>query len=122
MNGAAKPAMDWLGKSHTNIIAWWIPKGTMVAGLLAPVPLRATIWIAALAWMGIACILNSRRCRRTHCRYTGPFYLMAIVPVALLGSGVLSANFYGWLALGLVILPGGWVIWWATERAWGKFS
>jgi len=28
--------------------------------------------------MGTACILNARRCGRTHCRYTGPYYLAMI--------------------------------------------
>jgi hypothetical protein len=45
-----------------------------------------------------------------------------IVPITLLASGVISANIYGWLALALFIIAGGWIIWWATERAWGKFS
>jgi hypothetical protein len=29
---------------------------------------------------------------------------------------------YEWVALGVVIVSGGKLIWWATERAWGKFS
>ena len=79
-------------------------------------------WIIALVWMGTACILNSRRCGRTHCRYTGPYYLAMIAPVLVLASGVISVGFYGWLALAVLILGGSMIIWWATERAWGKFS
>jgi len=26
----------------------------------------------AIAWMGSVCIMNSRRCGRVHCRFTGP--------------------------------------------------
>ena len=59
---------------------------------------------------------------RTHCRYTGPYYLAMIVPVAVLASGIVAANFYGWLALVALIVFGGWIIWWTTERAWGQFS
>jgi hypothetical protein len=45
-----------------------------------------------------------------------------IVPVLALGSGVLHADFPGWLGLAVTILVGSALIWWATERAWGKFS
>jgi hypothetical protein len=61
-------------------------------------------------------------CRRTHCRYTGPYYLAMIVPLFVLASGIASANFYNWFGLATVIVFGGWIIWWATERAWRKFS
>ena len=122
MSIIAKSTADWVGNARTNILAWWIPKGAIIATLFAPVPVRAAIWIVALTWMGTACILNARRCGRTHCRYTGPYYLVMIAPVALLASAVVSANFYGWLALAALIFFGGWIIWWATERALGKFS
>jgi len=45
-----------------------------------------------------------------------------IVPVLILGSGLVSADFYGWLAMAVLILAGSKLIWWASERAWGKFS
>jgi hypothetical protein len=64
--------------------------------------------------------LNGRRCGRTHCRYTGPYYLAMIVPV--LALGFISSGIYEWIALGVVIVGGSKLIWWATERAWGKFS
>lgn len=70
--------------------------------------------------MGTACVLNARQCGRTHGRYTGPFYLAMIVPVIVLGSG--PGGIYAWLILGGVILLGSKLLWWATERAWGKFS
>jgi hypothetical protein len=43
---------------------------------------KSVIWIIALIWMGKARMLNARSCNRTHCRYTGPYYLaMTVVPV-----------------------------------------
>jgi hypothetical protein len=111
---------DWLGSTRTNLFAWWIPQGAILAGLLMPVPARTAIWVTALIWMGTACRLNARRCNRTHCRYTGPYYLAMIAPVLTLG--LVSAILYVWLILGCVILLGSKLIWWATERAWGKFS
>jgi len=121
-NGAIQPSRDWLGSTRSRALAWWVPQAAIVAALIAPVPLRAVIWIIALVWMGTACVLNARHCGRTHCRYTGPFYLGMIAPVLVLVSGTVPVGIYGWLILGVLILAGSKIIWWATERAWGKFS
>ena len=64
-----------------------------MATLFVSVPLRAVVWTVALVWMGAACILNARRCGRTHCRYTGPYYLAMIAPVVLLAVGIVAADF-----------------------------
>jgi hypothetical protein len=122
VNVVAKPTKDWLGRVYTSAIAWWIPKGAIIAALFAPVLARAAVWTVALIWMGTACILNAKRCGRTHCRYTGPYYLAMIVPVLVLASGVIPVDFYAWVSLAVLILGGSMIIWWATERAWGKFS
>ena len=116
------PSSDWVGRARTNVLAWWLPYGAIVAGLFVAVPARTAIWIIALIWMGVACLLNSRRCGRTHCRFTGPYYLAMTIPVLAVGVGVVSADLYGWFALAVFIAAGSKVIWWATERAWGKFS
>ena len=52
---------DWLRRPRTSLLGWWAPYAAMVGGLFAPVPVRATIWVVALVWMGVACILNARR-------------------------------------------------------------
>jgi hypothetical protein len=44
------------------------------------------------------------------------------VPGAPLASGVIPVGFYAWLSLAGLILGGSMIIWWATEKAWGKFS
>ena len=121
-NDIVQRSRDWLSSPRTSASAWWIPKAVIVAALFLPVAARAGIWSIALTWMGTACVLNSRRCGRTHCRYTGPYYLAMIAPVLVLASGIISADFYAWLSLAVLILGGSTIIWWATERAWGKFS
>jgi hypothetical protein len=121
-NAPIQTSRDWLGSAHTSLLAWWMPKAAILVGLFVPVSFRAVIWIIALIWMGTACILNARRCNRTHCRYTGPYYLAMIVPVFSLGMGVVSAGIYAWISLGVFIVGGSGLIWWATERTWGKFS
>ena len=117
---AVETSRDWLASTSSTLSAWWAPRTALLVGLFVPIPARVGIWTVALIWMGVACILNSRRCGRTHCRYTGPWYLVMIVPV--LALGFISSGIYEWIALGVVIVGGSKLIWWATERAWGKFS
>jgi hypothetical protein len=121
-NESVRSSHDWLRSPRTSLLAWWIPQAAIIASLLAPVPLRTVTWIVALIWMGTACILNANRCGRTHCRYTGPFYLAMIAPVIVLGLELVTIGIYGWIALAALILLGSKLIWWTTERAWGPFS
>src|SRR5258708_19216601 len=114
-NDIVQSSRDWLSSPRTNALAWWIPKAAIVATLFIPPPARTGVWIIALVWMGTACILNSRRCGRTHCRYTGPYYLAMIAPVLVLASGVMSLAFYAWLSLAVLILCVTMIILLATE-------
>src|SRR5260221_5508830 len=116
-NAPAQTSRDWLGSVHTSLLAWWMPKAAILAGLFVPVSVRAVIWIIALIWMGAACILNARRCNRTHCRYTGPYYLGMIAPVGVLG--VVSALIYSWMFLAVLILRRSWLLLLATESGCG---
>ena len=115
-------ARDWLRSPRASLLAWWVPNAAIVVSLFAPVPVRAGIWTIALVWMGVACLLNARRCGRTHCRYTGPYFLAMIAPVLLVAAASGSAGFFAWFILAVIILAGSKAIWWVTEHAWGKFS
>jgi len=116
-----RPETDWVGNSRSFLLAWGLPTTAIVGGAFLDPSLRTVIWLIALVWMGVACALNARHCGRTHCRFTGPFYLLMTVPVLLYGLGIVSFGLYGWWWLGVFILFGTVVIWWATEAAWGKF-
>lgn len=119
---AEQTAKDWAGNIRAYALAWGVPSLAIIAGFLVDASARTVIWLAALLWMGAACLMNARRCGRTHCRFTGPFYLALIIPVALNGFGLIPLGPYAWWILGAAILFGGKIIWWATEAAWGKFS
>ena len=117
----ADPGKDWAVSLRGYLIAWGIPSIILIAaGLLDPAQ-REINWAGFLVWMGAGCLLNARRCGRTHCRYTGPYYLQMIVPAALLGAGIFSASSWAWWLLGAMILLGSKVIWVATEVVWGKY-
>lgn len=113
---------DWAGGIGTFVVAWGLPSLAIIAGSLLDEPARIAIWAGALIWMGSACLMNARRCGRTHCRFTGPFYLMMIIPVSLHGFGLLPLGPHAWWILGGIILLGGKVVWWVTEAIWGKFA
>ncbi len=115
-------ANDWAGNVQSYVFAWGLPLLGIVAGSFVEAPARTAIWVAALIWMGTACLVNARRCGRTHCRFTGPYYLLLIVPVSVHGLGLISLGPAAWWILGAAILFGGKIIWWASEATWGKFT
>ena len=119
---SAAASRDWLGHAHASLLAWWLPHVAIVGALFLPVPVRTAVWIVALVWMGTACILNARRCGRTLCRYTGPYYFVMILPTLAFGLGFVALGFYGWLVLAAVILVGSKLVWWAAERTWGRYA
>jgi hypothetical protein len=58
-----------------------------------------------------------------HTAATPDLYSLAMtVPVMAFGAGVVTIDILGWVYLGVIILGGIGLIWWATERAWGNFS
>jgi hypothetical protein len=120
-NNETQEAQDWARSLGGYLIAWGIPSIVLVAaGLLNPAP-RALVWAGVLVWMGAGCLLNARRSGRTHCRYTGPYYLAMIVPVALLGAGVVAPGAWAWWVLAGMILLGAKAIWLVTEGLWGRY-
>jgi hypothetical protein len=92
----------------------------LVAAFLEPMP-RAVIWTLMLVWMGAACVANARRCGRTHCRYTGPFFLVLAAAVVAYATGALPLGSYGWVILGAVAALGNALLWWTSERIRGRF-
>ena len=104
------------------MLLWGVPAAAMVgSGLLEPAA-RGAVWTVALIWMGAACLANARRCSRTHCRFTGPFYLLMALLVVMLAFDALPFGEYGWQILGGATALGTAMLWWGTERVWGKFS
>ncbi len=58
-------------------------------------------------------MLNVKRSGRTHCRFTGPYYLAMIAPALMLG--VADAPLYAWLVLAALVLLGDKIVWWAMS-------
>ena len=112
---------DWVSNPKGFLIAWGIPVISMtLSGFLDP-SIRIFVWVVALIWMGGACMINARHCNRTHCKFTGPFFLLMAIPVGLHGFGVFSLGPNGWWWLAAGILIGTVILWWGSEAFWGKY-
>jgi hypothetical protein len=110
-------AKDWAGDWRTLAGFWGLPGAVMLAASLLEPAARAAVWIAMLIWMGVACFLNARRCSRTHCRITGPFFFVMAAFVGGYAAGMLPFGRYGWSILGAVTLAGFVILWWGSEHA-----
>ena len=113
---------DWAGNRRSLVGLWGAPAAVMLGALLLEPGLRAAAWSAALVWMGGACIANARRCGRTHCRFTGPFYLLMAAVVVAYVTGVLPMGEHGWTILGSATVVGTAALWWGSERIWAHSS
>src|SRR5690348_755369 len=83
--------------SRKTGLAFWIVPGVLLAITAGVGGLYAALsWPPLLVVMGIACMVNARRCGRRHCYFTGPYFLL-LAPVSLLyGLGVLPLGPHGW--------------------------
>jgi len=107
---------DWAANWLALAALWGLPTVAMLLALLLDPIWRAVVWIAMLTSMGAACVINARRCGRTHCRYTGPFFLGMGGLVTAHIAGSLPLGSQPWLVLAIFIAAGNALIWWGSER------
>lgn len=115
-----RPA-DWAGDWRSLAGLWGLPLAAMLAAIWLPPYGRGVVWSVTLIWMGVACLVNARRCGRTHCRITGPFFLVMAAAVIGYVAGLLPLGDHGWTVLGAVTLVGFAALWWGSERLLGRF-
>jgi len=112
---------DWVSDSRTYAIVWGLPGVILIFGIFLDPITRTVMWTGALLWKGFACMANAARCGRTHCYFTGLFFLLVALMTMLQGSHIVDLGANGWIWLGLMIVAGGGSLWFFTERVWGKF-
>jgi copper chaperone CopZ len=78
---------------------------------------RTFIWSVALIWAGAACLINASRCRRLHCYFTGPLFVVGGGAVFLSGLGILPIPAY----LLAIVIVGGTILALVTEWSRGKY-
>jgi hypothetical protein len=115
-------AKDWAGTWSKLAGVWGLPAALMLAASFLDPPLRAIVCTVVLIWMGVACLANARRCGRTHCRYTGPFFLLMAALVVAHATGMVPLGPHGWWIVGGTIAMGNAALWWGTERWIEKYS
>ena len=112
---------DWVSDSRTYAIVWGLLGVILIVGFFLDPITRTVMWTGALLWKGFACLVNAARCGRTHCYFTGPFFLLLALMTMLHGFRIIDLGANGWGWLGLAIILGSVTLWVFTERVWGKF-
>ena len=121
INPESCQSKDWVSDPRSYVIAWGLPGIMLLVGIFLDPLTRTVMWAGALVWKGIACLANAARWGRTHCYFTGPYFLVLAIVTVLHGLQIVWLGASGWLWLSLMIVAGGGALWFFTERAWGKF-
>ncbi len=113
---------DLLRRPLPFLVAWGAPVMLVAAANLAPMPgwMVVLALTVALLWMGIACAINARRCRRRHCYWSAPVLVAAALLTALFGYRVLPG---GAMAIQLTIWAAvaGVALGFVAEAVWGRY-
>lgn len=115
MAGATR---DDLVERKARWIVWGVPYAVILAGIFTPADVRAWLWTGAFTVAGMACLLNAARCRRAHCYFTGPLFLILAVASVLEGTGILSV---GWVWIAAAAIAGSAAAY-RVERYRGKYA
>lgn len=111
---------DW-ARGARGLLIWCVPLAILLISPLLYETSLVVIWPSLLTFMGIACLMNARRCGRLHCYLTGPFFLL-LAPVALLyGLGVVPLGRNGWGFLSTTLIIGGALLTCGPEWFFGRY-
>jgi len=94
---------------------WWSPY------LGGNTLMIALVWSVGLAVMGLACVVNARRCGRVHCHFTGPYMLAFAIAFLIYGSGIYQPAWLSLTQLANLSLWGTGLLWLVTELFFGKY-
>lgn len=114
---------DLLSDRQVAGAAYGLPIAVLLASGFFPMPTltRAVIWTACFAVMGAACAANALRCGRTHCYFTGPFFLVIALVSLLYGLGVVALGKWGWNVIAISAVVGTIVLYYVPELLFGRY-
>ncbi|MEZ5997016.1 MAG: hypothetical protein R3C25_14830 [Hyphomonadaceae bacterium] len=113
---------DWSASVGGFLAVWVAPA---LAGLVTSVLSPSLVWTAgawslALAWMGVACLINARRCSRLHCYFSGPILLVGAASIAAVGFAGLELG-PGALPVTIIATLGLAALTYVLELIWGRY-
>ncbi len=116
-------AGDLTDGALSSFLFWKLPAVLVVGVALLDVGSvgQALVWVPSLAIFGAGCVANALRCRRVHCYFTGPFFLLMAAVSLLHGVGVLSLGEEAWTWIELVTLIGAITLVFLPELVWGRY-
>ena len=114
---SAQSSTDWT-RGARGFLTWGIPVAILV---ISPKRYLVIVWPTVLSFMGVACLLNARRCGRVHCYATGPFFLLLAVLGLLYGIWVLPLGSRGWTKLSVALVIGSAVLVCVPEWLFGRY-
>jgi hypothetical protein len=115
--GCTRHRADW-ARGVRGCLIWGIPAALLV---MSPVRYFVIVWPAVLTFMGVACLLNARRCGRIHCYFSGPFFLLLAAAGLLYGIGALPLGARGWSTLSGALVIGSVVFICVPEWILGRY-
>ena len=121
---ADQSSKDLAAKPLSFFWAWGLPVAVLFSTNFmegfAPFSVIIVIISAVFFWMGLACLINARRCRRRHCYYSGPIFLAGGAAVLLVGFEIISLGADGLIVIvyGTLFLA---LLTYLTEPVFGKY-
>ena len=112
---------DLFRRWTSAFLLWCLPWIAFVLGYGAPAVWRTVLWTTSLAFMGGACLLNASHCGRTHCLFTGPFFILGAICSLGYGLRLLPLGSSGWKWIGTVTIIGAIVLCCIPELIFGRY-
>jgi hypothetical protein len=111
---------DW-ARGTRLLVIWCLPIAILLVSAWIGGRYLIVVWPPLLTWMGVACLLNARRCRRLHCYLTGPYFLLLALTALLYGLGVVPLGSRGWGMLSLALVVVGPLLVYVPEWILGRY-
>ncbi|HEY6483547.1 MAG TPA: hypothetical protein VIY54_08455 [Steroidobacteraceae bacterium] len=111
---------DW-ASGVRGCLTFGIPAAILLVSPSIGTRYLVIVWPVLLTFMGVACLLNARRCGRTHCYMTGPFLLILAGVALIYGIGILPLGARGWSTLSATFAIGGVVLCCVPELLLGRY-
>ena len=118
--GSTRRNADWT-RGIRGCLTWGIPIAILLISATITTRYLVILWPVLLTFMGVACLLNARRCKRIHCYVTGPFFLLLAGIALLYGIGILPLGAHGWSTLSLALVVGSVALCCGSEWVFGRY-